>query len=126
MCNGVKGTLTFVHRSAQCTGSQGPTGLGYGPPVATVWLPRACKAIAGGLLPMAIAWDVTSYTSYRTTGRWFLRCYVTVYVIYWQYKSSCNPVLGSPFASPVARGLSTPFSQLSYHNPLFWALARHP
>ena len=64
MCNGVKGTLTFVHRNARCTGSQGPAGLGYGPPVAAVWLPRAGKAIAGGLLPMAVAQDVMSYVSY--------------------------------------------------------------
>ena len=126
MCDGIKGTLTFVHRSARCTSSQGLPGLGYGPPVATVWLPWAGKAIAGGLLLTAIAWDVTSYVSYRTTDRWCVRCYITVYVIYWQYKSSCNPILGSPFASPVAIDLSTPFSQLSHHNPLSQALAGHP
>ena len=126
MCNGVKGTLTFVHRSARCTGSQGLPGLGYGPPVAAVWLPRAGKAITGGLPPTAVARDVMSYASYRTTGRWHVWCYITVYVIYWRYKSSCNSVLGSPFASPVARDLSTPFSQLSHHNPLSRALARHP
>ena len=34
MCNGEKGTLTFVHQSHQCTG---PLGLGYGPPNATEW-----------------------------------------------------------------------------------------
>ena len=96
MCNGGKVTLTFVHQSARCTGSQGLPGLGYGPPVAAVWLPWAGKAIIGGLLPMAIARDVTSYTSYRTTSRWCVQCYVTVYIIYGQYKSSCNPVPRSP------------------------------
>ena len=106
MCDGIKGTLTFVHRSARCTGSQGLPGLGYGPSVATVWLPWAGKAITGDLLLTAIAWDVTSYVSYRTTGRWCVRCNITVYVIYWQYKSSCNPFPGSPFASPVAGDLS--------------------
>ena len=126
ICNGVKGTLTFVHRNAWCTSSQGPPGLGYGPPVATVWLPWAGKMIAGGLLPMAVAWDVTSYASYRTTGRWLVRCYVTVYVIYWRYKSGCNPVLGSPFASLAAGDLSTPFSQSSHRNPLSQTLAGHP
>ena len=125
-CNGVKGTLTFVHWNAQCTSSQGPPGLGYGPPVATVWLPWADKAIAGGLPPMAIAWDVMPYASYQTTGRWCVWCYVTVYIICWWYKSGCNPVPGSPFASPVAGDLSTPFSQLSHHNPLSRALAGHP
>ena len=122
----LKGTLTFMHRSIQCTGSQGPPGLGYGPPNAVVWLLLAGKAIAGGLLPTAVSWDVTSYVSYRISGRWHIQCYVTVYVMYWWYKSGCNPVLGSPFASPVAGDLSTPFSQLSHHNSLSWALARHP
>ena len=126
MCNGVKRTPTFVHRSARCTGSQGPPGLGNGPPVAAVWLPRAGKAITGGLPPTVVARDVMSYASYRTTSRWCVRCYITIYVIYWQYKSGCNPVPGSPFASPVARDLSTPFSQLSHHNPLSRALAGHP
>ena len=109
-----------------CTGSQGLPGLGYGPPVAAVWLPQAGKAIAGGLLPTVVGRDMTSYASYWTTGRWHVRCYITVYVIYWQYKSGCNPVLGSPFASPVAGDLSTPFSQLSHCNPLSRALAGHP
>ena len=126
ICNSVTGTLTFVHSSARCTGSQGLPGLGYGPPVATVWLPRAGKAIARGLPPMAIARDVTSYSSYRTTGRWSVRCYITIYVIYWRYKSSCNPVLEGPFASPLAGDLSTPFSQLSHCNPLFRARTGHP
>ena len=51
ICNGAKGTLTFVHWSARCTGSQGLPGLGYSPPVAVVWLPWAGKVIAGGLPP---------------------------------------------------------------------------
>ena len=64
ICNGEKGTLTFVHQSHRCTDSQGPLGLGYSPPHATVWPLQAGKAIARGFLPMAIAWDVTSYMSY--------------------------------------------------------------
>ena len=112
--------------SAQCTGSQGLPGLGYSPAVATVWLPQTGKVIARGLLPMAVAQDMTSYASYWTTSRWCVRCYITVYVIYWWYKSGCNPILGSPFASPVARDPSTPFSQLSHHNSLSWALAGYP
>ena len=126
MCNGVKGTLTFVHWSTQCTGSQGPQGLGYSPPNAAVWLLQASKAIAGGLLPTAIARDVTSYASYRSSGRWRIWCYITIYIMCWQYKSGCNPVLGSPFASLVPGDLSTPFSQLSHRDPLSRALARHP
>ena len=126
ICNGVKGTLTFVHQSIQCFGSQPPPGLGYGPPNATVWLLWAGEAIARGLLPTAVAQDVTSYASYRISSRWHVWCYVTVYVMYWWYKSSCNPILGSPFASPVAGDLSTPFSQLSNHNSLSQALAGHP
>ena len=110
MCNGEKGTLTFVHRSHWCTGSQGPLGLGYGPPKAVVWPLRASRAIAEGFPPTAIAWDVTSYVSYWISGRWRIRCYVTVYVMYWRYKSGCNPVPGSPFASPVAGDLSTPLA----------------
>ena len=125
-CNGVKGTLTFVHQSVQCTSSQGLPVLGYGPPVATVWLPQAGKAIARGLPPTAVARDVTSYVPYQTTGRWCVQCYVTIYVIYWRYKSSCNPVLESPFASLVAGDLSTPFSQLSHRNSLSRALTGHP
>ena len=62
--------------------------------------------------------DSTGYSSTTTA--------YTVYIIYWQYKSSCNPILGSPFVSLVAGDLSTPFSQLSHCNPLSWALARHP
>ena len=126
MCNGVKGTLTFVHWNAWCTGSQGPPDLGYGPPVATVWLPWAGKAIAGGLPPTALAQDMMSYMSYQISGRWRVQCYVTIYVMYWWYKSSCNPILGSPFASLVARDLSTPFSQLSHRNPLSRALPGTP
>ena len=34
--------------------------------------------------------------------------YGTVYIMYGWYKSDCNPVLGSPFASPVSGDLSTP------------------
>ena len=108
MCNGVKGHLTFVHRSTRCTGSQGPSGLGYGPPSATVWLLGAGKVIVVGLLPTTVAWDVRSYASYRISGRWCIRCCVTIYVMYRQYKSGCNPIPGSPFASPVAGDISTP------------------
>ena len=122
----LRGTLTFVHQSTRCSGSQGPLGLGYGPPNATVWLLQAGEAIARGLLPTAVARDVTSYASYRISSRWCIRCYVTVYVMYWWYKSSCNPILGSPFASLVAGDLSTPFSQLSHCNSLSQALAGHP
>ena len=93
MCNGEKGTLTFVHQSHLCTGSQGPLGLGYGPPNAAVWLLRAGKAITGGFSPMAVARDVMSYVSYRISSRWHMRCYVTAYIIYRQYKSGYNPVL---------------------------------
>ena len=126
MCNGVKGAPTFVHRSAQCTSSQGPPGLGYGPPVAAVWLPQASKVIARGLPPMAVARDMMSYVSYWTASRWHVRYYITVCIMYWWYKSGCNPIPGSPFASPVAGDLSTPFSQLSHRNPLSQALAGHP
>ena len=108
ICNGGKGVLNFVHQSTWFTGSQGPSGLGYGPPNAAVWLLWAGKAIIGGLLPMAIAQDVMSYASYQISGRWHIRCYITVYVMYRRYKSGCNSVLGSPFASPVAGDLSTP------------------
>ena len=108
MCNGVKGILTFVHQNTWCIGSQGLLGLGYSPPVAAVCLPRAGKVIASGLPPLAIAQDVTSYASYQITGRWRVQSYVTIYVIYWWYKSGCNPIPGSPFASPVAGDLSTP------------------
>ena len=117
-CNGVKGTLTFVHQSTWCPGSQGPLGLGYSPPNAAVWWLRAVEAIARGLLQMAVARDMMSYASYRISGRWCIWCYVTIYIMYWWYKSGCNPVLGSPFASAVARDLSTPFSQLSHRNSL--------
>ena len=72
---------------------------------------------------MAVAQDVMSYASYRISGRWHIWCYITIYVMYWQYKSRCNPVLGSPFPSLVAGYLSTPFSQLSHRNSLSWALA---
>ena len=64
MCNGEKGTLTFVHWSHQCTSSQGPPGLGYGPSEAVVWPLQAGKAIAEGFLPTAVARDVMSYVSY--------------------------------------------------------------
>ena len=73
-CNGVKGTLTFVHQSTWCPGSQGPPGLGYSPPNAVVWLLRACEAIARGLLPTAVARDVMSYASYRISSRWCIQC----------------------------------------------------
>ena len=63
-CNGEKGVLTFVHQTNQCTGSQGPSGLGYGPLTTTVWLLWASKVIAVGLLPTAVTQDVTSYASY--------------------------------------------------------------
>ena len=108
MCNGGKVVLTFVHWSTRFTGSQGPSGLGYGPLTAAVWLLWASKVIVVGLLPMAITQDVTSYASYRISGRWRIRYYITIYVMYRQYKSGCNPVLGSPFASPVAGDISTP------------------
>ena len=108
MCNGGKGDLTFVHQSTWCTGSQGPSGLGYGPPSATVWLLQAGKVIITGLLPMTVTQDVTSYVSYRISGSWHIQCYVTIYIMYRQYKSSCNPVPGSPFASLGAAGISTP------------------
>ena len=107
ICNGEKGTLPFVHGSHRSTGSQGPPGLGYSPPDATVWLLQAGKAITRGFPPMAVARDVTSYASYRISGRWQMWCYVTVYVMYRWYKSSCNPIPGSPFASLVAGDLST-------------------
>ena len=110
MCNGEKETLTFVHWSHRCTGSQGPPGLGYGPPNAAVWPLRAGKAIARGFLPMAVARDVMSYVSYQISGRWRMQCYITAYVMYRRYKSSCNPVQGSPFASLVAGDLSTPLA----------------
>ena len=110
MCNGEKGTLTFVHHSHQCTGSQGPQGLGYGPPKAIVWLLQVSKAISEGFPPTAIAQDMMSYMSYRISGRWCIQCYITVYVMYRQYKSGCNPVLGSPFAYLVAGDLSTPLA----------------
>ena len=58
--------LTFMHWHTRCTSSQGPLGLGYGPPKAVVWLLWAGKAIAGGLLPTAVARDVMSY---RISGR---------------------------------------------------------
>ena len=89
--------LTFMHWRTQCTSSQGPLGLGYGPPKAMVWLLQAGKAITRGLPPTAVAWDVTSY---QISGRWHTRRYVTVYVIYRQYKSGCNPVPGSPTRNP--------------------------
>ena len=108
ICNGEKVVLTFVHRSTQCTGSQGPLGLGYGPLIAMLWLLRAGKVTVMGLLPMAVTWDVMSYASYRISGRWRIWWYVTIYVMYRWYKSGCNPVPGSPFASPVAGDLSTP------------------
>ena len=107
MCNGVKGILTFVYRSTLFTGSQGPPGLGYGPPHATVWPLQASKATVGGLLLTTVARDVMSYASYQISGRWCIWCYITIYIMYWQYKSGCNPVPGSPFASPVAGDLST-------------------
>ena len=107
MCNGGKGVLTFVHRSTWFTGSQGPLGLGYGPLTAMVWPLWADKVIIVGLLPMAGAQDMMSYASCRISGRWRIRYYITVYIMYRQYKSSCNPVLGSPFASQVARDIST-------------------
>ena len=97
ICDGVKGTLTFMHRHTRCTSSQGPLGLGYGPPKAIVWLLQAGKAIAGGLPPTAVAQDVMSY---RISSRWRTQRYVTVYVIYRQYKSGCNPILGSPMRNP--------------------------
>ena len=90
-----------VHRS------QGPLGLGYGPPNATVWLLRASKAIARGFPPMAVARDMTSYASYQISSRCRMRCYITTYIMYRWYKSGCNPVLGSSFAFLVARDLST-------------------
>ena len=40
--------FTFMHRRTRCTGSQGPPGLGYGPPKDVVWPLGAGKAIAGG------------------------------------------------------------------------------
>ena len=125
MCNGEKGTLTFVHRSHWCTGSQVPRGLGYGLPNAAVWLLWAGKAIARGFSPMAVARDVRSYASCQISGRWRMRCYVTIYVMYRWYKSGCNPVPGSPFASPVAGDFKYPTSQLSHRNSLSQALARH-
>ena len=73
-CNGEKGTLTFGHQSHQCTGSQGPLGLGYGPPYVAVWQLRAGKAIAGAIPPTAVAWDVISYVSYRISGRGHIWC----------------------------------------------------
>ena len=110
MCNSEKGTLTFVHQSHQCTGSQGPLGLGYSPPKAIVWLLQAGKAIAEGFPPTAVAQDVMSYMSYQISGRWHIRCYVTIHVMYRRYKSGCNPILESPFASLVAGDFSTPLA----------------
>ena len=107
MCNGENRTLTFVHRSHWCTGSQGPPGLGYGPPKAIVWLLQAGKAIAEGFLPMAVARDVMSYMSYLISGRWHIQCYVTVYVMYWRHKSGSS-----------TRRLKYPTSQLSHRNSL--------
>ena len=63
-CNDGKEILTFVYQSTQFAGSQGPLGLGYGPPNAAVWLLRAGKVTVRSLLQMAIAQDVMSYTSY--------------------------------------------------------------
>ena len=40
-----------MHRSTRFTGSQGPSGFGYGPLTAAVWPLRASKVIAVGLLP---------------------------------------------------------------------------
>ena len=92
----------------QCTGSQGPPGLGYGPPIAALWLLWAGKAITRGFPPTAVARDMTSYASYQISGRWHMQHYITTYIIYQQYKSGCNPMPGSPFASLAARDLSTP------------------
>ena len=125
ICNGSKGVLTFVHWSTQCTGSQGPLGLGYSPPSVAVWLLWAGKVIVVGLLPTTVTWDVTSYASYRISSRWHIQCYVTVYVMYRQYKSGCNPVPGSHFASPVAGDISTPLP-IEPPYSLSRALARHP
>ena len=91
-----------MYRSTRFIGSQGPSGLGHGPLTATVWLLQAGKVIVVGLLPMAVTQVVTSYASYRISGRWHIRYYVTVYVMYRWYKSGCNPIPGSPFASLVA------------------------
>ena len=46
-----------------------------------------------------------------------MQCDINAYVIFWWYKSGCNLVLGSPFASPQDRELKHPTSQLSHHDP---------
>ena len=69
-CHRVCGyALTFMHQKYQCTGSQGPPSLGYGPVITVVWLLWDGKASAGGFLPMAVARDVMSYASYRIPSR---------------------------------------------------------
>ena len=100
--------MTFLHRNNQCIGSQGPQGPGYGSVnTAVCWL-WAGKATAGDTLQITVARDVTSY---RMSRRWCMRSYVTAYVIGQRYKSSCTPVLGSLFVSPVTGELKCPISQ---------------
>ena len=58
-----------MHRKYQCTSSQGPPGLGYGPLTVSGMAVTGQEAIIGGFPPMAIARDVMSYASYQIPGR---------------------------------------------------------
>ena len=99
--------MTFLHWNNWCIGSQGPWGPGYGLISAAVCQLWAGKATARGISPTAVTRDVTSYVSYRISGRWHMRSCVTAYVIFRRYKSGCTPIPGSLFVSPVAGDLNT-------------------
>ena len=86
----------------------GPSGTEYGSVIIVVWQLRDGEAMTGNVLPVAVAWHVTSY---QTSGRGRMRSYITVCIIFRGFISGGALTSESLFVAPATRALKYPTSQ---------------
>ena len=99
--------LTFMHRKYRSSGNQGPLQW-YG-----------CYGSASNRKLFSTN---SCCLDHDITGRWYIFCHITEYIIYRRYKSKSTRVPGSSFASLEYGELKYQTSQLSHHHPSLGAL----